>query len=91
MVEGDLFTSSFEGATSYKVLSCDAKTSSCMVELNYVEAGSKPFTWKDRIYLVKDSQGWLVDDLEFLGDWQFMHKGKLQDLLKDVVKEGSSN
>jgi hypothetical protein len=91
LVEGDLFTSSFEGATSYKVLSCDAKTSSCMVELHYVEAGSKPFTWKDRVYLVKDSRGWLVDDLEFLGDWQFMHKGKLQDLLKDVVKEGSSN
>jgi hypothetical protein len=93
LVEGDLFTSLFEGATSYKVLSCDAKTSSCMLELSYVESknGSSPFTWKDKVYLAKDYRGWLVDDIEFLGDWQFMHKGRLKDLLKDVAKQGGSN
>lgn len=93
LVEGDLFTSLFEGATSYKVLSCDAKTLSCMVEFSYVEPtkGPSAITWKDKVYLVKDSRGWLVDDIEFLGDWEFMHKGRLQDLLKDVIKEGNSN
>ena len=28
--------------------------------------------------------------LLFAWDWQFMHKGRLRDLLKDLVKEGSS-
>jgi hypothetical protein len=93
LVEGDLFTSLFEGATSYKVLSCDAKTSSCTVEFSYSvqQKGPAPVIWKDTVYLVKDSRGWLVDDIEFMGDWQFMHKGRLQDVLKDVIKEGNSN
>ncbi len=92
LVEGDLFTSLFEGATSYKVLSCDANTSSCLVEFNYNEKkSSSPVIWKDTVCLVENSRGWLVDDIEFLGDWQFMHKGRLQGLLKDVIKEGNSN
>jgi hypothetical protein len=92
LFEGDLFTSLFEGATSYKVLSCDANTSSCIVKFNYSERkkGSPPVIWKDKVYLVKDSRGWLVDDIEFLGNWEFMHKGRLQGLLKDVIKEGGS-
>jgi hypothetical protein len=90
LVEGDLFTSLFEGATSFKVLSCEAATGSCLVELSYVEAVNGPPTkWKDKAYLVKDSRGWLITDIEYLGEWQFMHKGRLQELLKQVVKEGN--
>lgn len=93
LAEGDLFTSLFEGATEFKVLSCDTKTSSCLVEFSYVESrkGASPTTWKDKAYLVKDPQGWMVDDIEFLGDWQFMHKGRLQDLLRQVIKEGNDS
>jgi hypothetical protein len=94
LLDGDLFTSLFEGATEFKVLSCDTKTSSCLVEFSYVESrkGASPTTsWKDKVYLVKDPQGWMVDDIEFLGDWRFMHKGRLQDLLKQVIKEGNDS
>jgi len=91
LVGGDLFTSLFEGANSYKVLSCDAKTSSCMVQLNYSEQNnSSPVIWKDAVHLTQESQGWRIDDIEFLGTWEFMHKGRLRDLLRSVIKEGRS-
>jgi hypothetical protein len=87
-VEGDLFTSLFEGATKFKVLSCDA-AGSCLVEFSYIEPGekAKPVIWKDKLFLVKETRGWRVDDIEFLGDWQFMHKGRLKELLAEVIKE----
>jgi hypothetical protein len=91
LVEGDLFTSLFEGATAFKVLSCEAATGSCLVELSYVETAGPPTVWKDRVYLVRNRRGWLIDDIEYLGNWQFMHKGRLRDLLKEVVKEGNEN
>jgi hypothetical protein len=88
-VEGDLFTSLFEGATKFKVLSCDSGAGACLVEFSYIEPGekAKPVIWKDKVFLVKETRGWLVDDIEFLGDWQFMHKGRLKELLKEVIKE----
>lgn len=92
LVEGDLFTSLFEGATSFKTLSCDSRTGSCIVEFRYVDPKEKaPTIWKDKVYLIKGHQGWVVDDIEFLGTWEFMHKGRLQDLLKQVISEGNEN
>ena len=92
LVEGDLFTSLFEGATAFKVLSCEAGTSACLIELSYAEAtGGPPTRWKDKVYLARNPSGWLINDIEYLGEWQFMHKGRLQDLLKEVVKEGNEN
>jgi len=93
LVEGDLFTSLFEGATNFKVLLCEIKTGSCLVELSYVaqEKTSSPTIWKDKVYLVKTARGWQIDDIEFLGEWQFMHRGRLQDLLEQVVMEGNND
>ena len=94
LIEGDLFTSLFEGAGSYGVTSCESSEASavCTVEFNYINPGDKSeVKWKDKVYLVKTSRGWAVDDIEYLGEWQFMHKGRLKNLLKDVIQEGSSN
>jgi hypothetical protein len=90
LVEGDLFTSLFEGAAAFKVLSCDRRTAagSCWVELTYVDPGDKSsFKWKDKVDLIKEPRGWRVDNIEFLGDWEFMHKGRLKDLLTQVINE----
>jgi hypothetical protein len=90
LIEGDLFTSLFEGASAFTVLSCDSRTGSCLIEFSYLDPESKSSTiWQDKVYLVKDARCWLVDDIEFLGSWQFMHKGRLKDLLKQIIKEGS--
>jgi hypothetical protein len=93
LLEGDLLTSLFEGATEFRILTCDASTDSCLVSFSYVEEtrDSSPTTWRDKVYMVKGSQGWLVDDIEFLGDWEFMHKGHLKELLKEVIQEGNDD
>jgi hypothetical protein len=94
LVEGDLFTSLFEGATSFSVLSCSTrqKGAACLVELTYADsAAEKPFAWKDRIMLVKGRQRWAVDDIEYMGDWQFMLKGRLREVLEQVIAEGNGS
>jgi hypothetical protein len=94
MVEGDLFTSLFEGASSYTVASCESSDEHgfCIVEFKYLNPGDKSeVKWKDKVYLVKSNRGWVIDDIEYLGDWQFMHKGRLKSLLKEVIEEGKIN
>lgn len=88
LVEGDIFTSLFEGADSYKILSCDEKSDSaaCLLEFKNKNPGDgKTFTWKDGVMLVKGKSGWLVSDVEYKGDWEFAVKGKLSEMLKSVI------
>lgn len=90
LVEGDLFTSLFEGAESYKIGACtiEKESAACAVDLDYTDPRDKSkVVWQDRVYLVRDDDKWLVDDIEFLGTWEFMHKGRLKDLLTQVIDE----
>jgi len=88
LVEGDIFTSLFEGADSFKVLSCDEKggSASCLLEFKNTNPGDgKTFTWKDGVMLTKGKSGWLVSDVEYKGGWDFAVKGKLSDMLKSII------
>jgi hypothetical protein len=90
LVEGDLFTSLFEGAETYAIGACthDGDAASCLIDLAYTDQRDKSkVVWQDRLYLVRDGNKWLVDDIEFLGTWEFMHKGRLKDLLQQVIEE----
>lgn len=94
LVEGDLFTSLFEGASSFAVNSCDTRRESatCLVDLKHIDPRDRSVVaWRDRVFLIRGQGGWAVDDIEFLGDWQFMHKGRLQGLLKEVIEEGNAD
>ncbi|HEY1371709.1 MAG TPA: DUF3828 domain-containing protein [Candidatus Binatia bacterium] len=90
LVEGDLFTSLFEGAESYMLGACkvEGDAASCAVDLGYTDKrDNAKSAWQDRIYLIREEDKWVVDDIEFLGTWEFMHKGKLKDLLRQVADE----
>ncbi len=90
LMEGDIFTSLFEGATSFNVTSCETKDNSCVVEFRYVESReSRPTVWRDKVYLVKESKAWLIDDIEYAGDWQFMQRGRLGEVLKGAIQRSS--
>ncbi|HEX9444868.1 MAG TPA: hypothetical protein VGA73_12145 [Candidatus Binatia bacterium] len=92
-IEGDLFTSSDEGAVSYKIVQCEMQkpAATCVVELtNADDRNRAKLAWKDRVFLVQDGGRWVVDDIEFLGDQQFMHRGRLKDVLKQVIEEGKT-
>lgn len=89
LVEGDPFSSLFEGATSYKLGECKEKdaAATCRVELTYAgNAGDKPVRWADAATLVKQADGWVLDDIVFGATWDFGNKGHMQDLLAEVAK-----
>lgn len=91
VLEGDIFTSLFEGATSWKVGACqsDAKAARCNVALSYAppSAGSKakPANWADTVLLVNTPQGWKVDDVVYDANFAFGNTGRLSDMLAMVI------
>lgn len=90
-LEGDVFTSVDEGALSYQIDRCDIESASamCVIDLTNVDDRNRgKLTWKDRIFLVREGDRWVVDDIEYFGDKQFMHKGRLKEVLKQVIKDG---
>ena len=89
LVESDLFTSLFEGASGFKIASCEIqeKQRSCLAQFSRNDAAKKVMSWQDRVYVISESHGWMIDEVEYLGDWQFMHKGRLKTLLQDVIAE----
>ena len=93
LVEGMLFFSLFEGADRYTKITREPaeKPVSFLVDLEYTDPGAKPQTvrWHDRAILIQENRKWVVDDLELLGEWPFGAKGKLSDILRNVVNEAN--
>jgi hypothetical protein len=91
MLEGDIFSSLFEGATSWKVGACqgDAKTARCPVALSYVPPPNaktnKPANWNDTVLLVNTPQGWKVDDVIYDAGFAFGNTGRLSAMLQMVI------
>jgi hypothetical protein len=90
LIEGDLFSSLFEGFTQFKVGACsgDAKTGQCSINLTYQDKKSlKPVSWNDTLLLVNTPSGWKVDDLAYKAGFQFGNTGLLSDTLKMAISE----
>lgn len=91
LIEGDLFTSNFEGATSFKVGTCkgDAKAARCAVDFVYDDRKDnpkdKPIAWSDTVLLVSTPEGWRVNDIAYGATWAFGNKGKLSDTVKSAI------
>jgi hypothetical protein len=91
MLEGDIFSSLFEGATAWKVGTCqgNAKTARCPVALTYTppasQKGSKPANWSDTILLENTPQGWKVDDVIYDAGFAFGNTGRLSSMLQMVI------
>ena len=93
MLEGDIFSSLFEGAGSWKVGACQVagNTARCPVALSYVPASvpgrkaEKPASWNDTVLVVNTPQGWKVDDVIYDAGYAFGNTGKLSSMLAMVV------
>jgi len=93
MLEGDIFSSLFEGATAWKVGACqgDMKSVHCRVALSYLPSPSqnakppKPANWSDTVLLVQTPQGWKVDDVIYDAGFAFGNTGRLSQMLQMVV------
>lgn len=87
LVEGDLFTSLFEGASSVAVGDCSGDTAKgrCTVKLEHTDNMAKPVIWSDTVLLVNTPAGWKVDDIAYGGNWAFGNKGRLSALLQQAI------
>ena len=88
-VEGDLYSSLFEGPTTFAIGACsgDAKAGHCAVDLTYSDKSAKePLHWSDTLFLANTADGWKVDDIGYGGTWDFGNKGRLSETLQQVVK-----
>jgi hypothetical protein len=87
LLEGDLFTSLFEGATAGKIAAVrvDGNTAEIDVEWTYAAEGEQPTVWRDRFYLVSGKGAWLIEDIEHRGEWEFSYHGRISDLLRDIA------
>ena len=86
-VEGDLFSSLFEGATAYEIGPVDLKEdhADVAVTLHFEDAGNRSVSWTDRLVLVRENEHWVVEDLEYGGNWDFANHGSLrQSLLSEA-------
>jgi len=89
LIEGDLFSSMFEGATAWKLGTCSASgtTARCPVGFTHAQAGHPPVTWTDTLLLANTAAGWRVDDIAYGAGFQFGNTGKLTDTLRTVLRE----
>ncbi len=93
MLEGDIFSSLFEGASAWKVGVCQVtgSTARCPVALSYAppqlagRKAEKPANWNDTVLLVSTPQGWKVDDVVYDAGFAFGNTGKLSSMLAMVV------
>jgi hypothetical protein len=89
IIEGDLFTSLFEGASSYRVESCDSQDNkaSCQVGFEYKSQDGDREAWNDKILLVREDGHWRIDDIEFIGNDQSSQREYLSDTLSEAIKD----
>ena len=92
LVEGDVFTSLFEGAGRFRVLGCRTGPvrAVCRTDLTYASPGSKPARWRDTMVLIHTAAGWRVDDVVYGGRWAFGPKGSLSQALKGAIAEAAA-
>ena len=85
-VDGEFFSSNFEGATHFDVGSVERQGAGyrVSVEFEYRDPGrpEDPFHWKDAIIVVEERGHLVIDDVEFLGDWPFGNHGRLSSILR---------
>lgn len=91
LVQGDVFTSLFEGATRGAIGSVRIDGHQATVEMNWVHGseadGGQPVAWTDALLLKQGKRGWRIRDVEHRGDWQFTYRGKLSGLLDGVAAQ----
>lgn len=61
LIEGDIFTSLYEGHTSLKILSISYKKNKASVLIEFTNSNYKTY-WKDKVQLV-DENGWKIDNV----------------------------
>lgn len=91
-VQGALFYSLFEGASRWVHVAPEGSGSSVLVTVEYMAQPNdpSPVRWTDRFKLVIENQQPVVDDVQYLGQWDFSRKGLLSKQLDAVIAAGNN-
>lgn len=81
--DGDLFTSLFEGAQTFRVGRPAVRRSRAEIpiQLSYTQGGTTT-SWSDSLILTRQGNRWLVSDILLKGDWAFKSGASLRANLK---------
>jgi hypothetical protein len=93
LLQGDVFSSLFEGATAWTVGACQISgtTARCPVQLSHAtpvamgRAPAKPANWRDTLVLTGGPGAWKVDDVIYDAGFAFGNTGRLSSMLAMVV------
>jgi len=88
MVQGALFYSMFEGAQRVVDIRAEKNAAIYQVTFEYLpfaDSETQRIQWHDRTFVVLEQGRYVVDDVEYQGDWQFKPVGKLSDVLQRVI------
>lgn len=81
LVQGDLLTSLFEGATSGGVGKIRTENSRAVAEMYWSygasELNPEPVNWTDALLLERVDGQWRIADIELRGTWDFAKNGRL--------------
>jgi hypothetical protein len=84
--EGDLFSSLFEGPNAVEVLADSARGAARVATVRMTHTGATPaVTWIDHVVLVRGKRGYVIDDVEYGGPWDFASKGTLKSSLATAL------
>jgi hypothetical protein len=82
LVEGDLFSSLFEGPDAVSAAGTTVEGEGARVSLSMRAGdGDNATRWKDDLLLSREEGVWCVADVEYRGDWGFANKGRLSEML----------
>ena len=90
--EGDLFSSLFEGPTSFRVVGDEGgKLGPRRVAVRFTYANAaEAMSWEDNVVVVHQEGGWAIADVEYEGDWDFASKGTLRSSLKGALRRSTA-
>jgi hypothetical protein len=82
-IEGDLFSSLFEGATEYKIGKTTQQGNTAKVDVALSRKDSSgESNWTDTVVLAKSGKMWVITDIIFNGQWQFKTGSSLLNVLR---------
>lgn len=89
LVDGDPFTSLFEGATSFEIEPCNTEDAhaSCRVNFTHADGDGEDEHWEDKLLLVRENQHWRIDDIQYIGNGQSSQQEYLTDMLNSIIKQ----
>lgn len=88
LLEGDLFTSLFEGAGAGEIAAVRVAGASAEIDVAWKyqeDPAGHVVAWQDRFYLVLQEGTWRITDVAHPGQWEFMYHGRVSNLLRDIA------